>query len=368
MKPTATIEQWEQFCDGLKEAGREILATAGDADEATQAEGLRYLTRLLRSAIERQVEYADPLDPFMAPTRNERLRWGLDNPDSIYLMTAVDGRHEYELTGNIGTVPYFSLTSAETGLDSRQVTSGYLDGKAVKTDATGNFSIKIGGPERAGNWLRLAPGSSSVLLRQTFRNRNEEQGISCRIRLVSDTGPEQLMKVEDSIKRVQKAGGFFLNTGRTFLNLAGILGQDVNGLPAVDEKLKDKLGGDPSYAFFWSAFHVEPDQALLIHLAEVPECESWALCLYNHWLESLDYTRARINLNKYTCTPNTDGSVTIVVAHRQPDGGNWLNTCNHAHGNMMFRWINAKQTVAPQTALVQLNEIDWTRVLRRWDS
>ena len=145
MKPTATIEQWEKFCDGIKAAGREILATAEDADERTQAEGLRYLTRLLRGGIERQVEYSDPLDPVMAPTRNERLRYGLDNPDSIFLMTAVDGRHEYELTGNVGTVPYFNLTSSEMSVDATQVTTGFLNGSDVKTDAAGNFTIHVGG-------------------------------------------------------------------------------------------------------------------------------------------------------------------------------------------------------------------------------
>ena len=45
------------------------MSTAPDADELTQAEGLRYVTRLLRGAIERQIEYADPLDPFMSPRR-----------------------------------------------------------------------------------------------------------------------------------------------------------------------------------------------------------------------------------------------------------------------------------------------------------
>ena len=175
MEPNATIQQWELFCDGIKAAGREILSTGRGSDEVTEAEGLRYLTRLLRGGIERQVEYADPLDPFMAPTKNERLKWGLDNPDSIYLMTEVDGRYEYELTGNVGSVPYFNLTSAERGQDARQVTTGFLDRSAVKTDAAGNFTIRIGGPQRGENWLQLAPGSTTVMLRQTFGDRASER-------------------------------------------------------------------------------------------------------------------------------------------------------------------------------------------------
>jgi hypothetical protein len=191
--------------------------------------------------------------------------------------------------------------------------------------------------------------------------------MSYRIRLVSDVGPDRPLAFEQIEDRLAKAGGFVRNTGKTFLQLAGILGKDVNGLPAVDEALMQAMGGDPNYLYYWSAFKVEPDQALLIHLPEVPECENWGLCIYNYWLESLDYSRARINLNKFTSTPNPDGSVTIVLAHRQPEGGEWLSTCDHVLGNMMFRWTSAKKNVAPRTALVQLDAIDWPKVLRRWE-
>ncbi|MDB5424522.1 MAG: hypothetical protein JWQ29_1938, partial [Phenylobacterium sp.] len=237
MDPTATIARWDEFCDGLKAAGREILSTAPDVDEVTQAEGLRYLTRLLRGGIERQIEYADPLDPFMSSTKNERLKWGLDNPDSIYLMTDIDGRYEYELTGNVGTVPYFNLTSAERGVDGRQVTTGFLEGGDVKTDAAGDFTVRIGGPERPENWLPVTPASSSLLLRETFGDRAVEQPIACRIRLVSDLGPDRPMSLDDALKRNQKAQGFILNTGRTFLKLASTLREGVNRLPEADEKI-----------------------------------------------------------------------------------------------------------------------------------
>lgn len=367
MDSKASIEQWSQFCDGLKAAGREILSSADGQDEVIHAEGLRYVTRLLRSGIERFVEYWDPLDPFMAVTYNERLKWGLDNPDSIYAISAVDGRYEYELTGNIGTVPYFNLTSAEMGTNARQVTAGFLDGNDVKTDAAGNFTIRLGGPERSGNWLKLTPEANTVMLRQTFGDRAAEREMSARIRLVSDVGPDRPLTLDQALDRTKKAEGFVLNTGRTFLGLAGMLQKNVNGLPAVDEALMKAMGGDPNYFYYWSGFRVEPDEALLIHLPEVPECENWGLCLYNYWLESLDHTRSRINLNKFTSTPNADGSVTIVLAHRKPEGGEWLDVRDHVLGNMMFRWTSTKKNVAPQTALVKRDAIDWPKALRRWE-
>jgi hypothetical protein len=360
------IERWDAFCDGLKASGREILSSADGLDEVTQAEGLRYLTRLLRSGIERFIEYWDPLDPFLAVTYNERLKWGLDNPDSIYSITAVDGRYEYEIAGNIGTVPYFNLTSAEMGTNARQVTTGFLDGSDVTIDAAGNFTVRIGGAERNQNWLRLLPGSNTVMLRQTFGNRSLEKEMSVRIRLVSEVGPDRPLMLAQVLERATKAEGFVTNTGRTFLNLAKLIRQNVNGLPEVDENMMKAMGGDPNYFYYWSAFEVTHEQALLIHLPEIPECDNWGLCLYDYWLESLDYTRAPINVNKFTSTPNPDGSVTIVVAHHRSQGGTWLSTRDHVFGNMMFRWTRAKKKVAPRAALVRLDAIDWPNVLRRW--
>ena len=77
----------------------------------------------------------------------------MDNPDSVYLMCEIDGRYEYELTGNVGAVPYFNLTAAERGDDGKQVTTGVIDDRDVKTDADGNFTIHIGGAKRAQNWV-----------------------------------------------------------------------------------------------------------------------------------------------------------------------------------------------------------------------
>src|ERR1700761_4702253 len=236
------IQQWEAFCDGIKASGREILSSEGALDEMTQAEGLRYITRLLRSGIERFVEYWDPLDPFLAVTYNERLKWGLDNPDSIHSISAVDGRYEYEITGNVGSVPYFNLTSAEMGTNARQVPTGFLDGSAVTTDADGNFAVRVGGPELARNWLRLLPGSNTVMLRQTFGNRALEKEMSVRIRLISDVGPDRPLMLAQVLDRTQKAEGFVTNTGRTFLSLAKLMRQNVNGLPEVDETMMKAMG------------------------------------------------------------------------------------------------------------------------------
>jgi hypothetical protein len=204
------------------------------------------------------------------------------------------------------------------------------------------------------------------MLRQTFGDRSSEREMTARIGLVSDPGPDQPLMLEQVVDRTRKAQDFVRHTGQTFVKLGEVLRRNVNGLPEVDAALMTAMGGDPNYLYYWSAFEIRENEALLVHLAEIPECENWGLCLYDHWLASLDYTRAPINVNKFTARPNVDGSVTIAVAHRRPRGGIWLSTRDHVRGNMMFRWTKARKKVAPRTALVDLDAIDWTSALQRW--
>jgi hypothetical protein len=86
---------WEQFCDSLKRAGAQVLRAEAPASELDRAEGYRYLTRLLRLGLEMHLEYADPDFPgFFAPS-HETAKIGADNPDNLYLMARLNGRHEY---------------------------------------------------------------------------------------------------------------------------------------------------------------------------------------------------------------------------------------------------------------------------------
>ena len=56
-----TRATWHQFCDALKEAGDLLIEPGVPQDEQTQADGLRYLSRMARAALEWYVEFNDPL-------------------------------------------------------------------------------------------------------------------------------------------------------------------------------------------------------------------------------------------------------------------------------------------------------------------
>ncbi len=55
-------QSWDEFCDTLKSAGAALSFPGAPRDPFNQAEGYRYLTRLVRTGLMAFVEHADPCD------------------------------------------------------------------------------------------------------------------------------------------------------------------------------------------------------------------------------------------------------------------------------------------------------------------
>jgi hypothetical protein len=104
-------EVWRQFCEELGRAGERVLDEGLPADDLTRAEGFRYLTRLLRLGLEKQIEFAHPDFPQFYSLSHETAKIGNDNPDNYYLNCEVDATRDYLITGNRGSVAYMSIES-----------------------------------------------------------------------------------------------------------------------------------------------------------------------------------------------------------------------------------------------------------------
>ena len=88
--------KWDAFCDTLKAAGQELTNDHVPQDEQSQAEGLRYLSRMARAALEWYVEFNDAAFPVLYQPAHETIKLGADNPDNIYQKAVIDGRFDYD--------------------------------------------------------------------------------------------------------------------------------------------------------------------------------------------------------------------------------------------------------------------------------
>jgi hypothetical protein len=367
-KPAADAEQWVSFCDNIKATGMQILATGAEADPVNKSEALRYLARILRGALEMYVEYSDPVDPVLFKRTSEHLKYGFDNPDNIYSTCTVSERHQYEVRGNLGSVAYLSINLSNADLTGKMLLTGFLEADELSRDVQGNFVVRLGGEPQPKNWLPLPPGTNTLMIRQSFLDRSKETEAGYAIRRVSPRTAEDALTESRARENLRRAEQWFCRTGSAMLGWAKNLLSTMNELPAADQDYVRSLGADPRMYYYWSAWRLAPGEALLVHLPELPAEGMWSLCLTNFWLESLDYTQYRINFNSATAQRNRDGSVTVAIADTDPGVPNWLNTCGHAQGNMMFRWTKADRIIDPRVELVKLERVTWDDKLKRWPS
>ena len=137
----------------------------------------------------------------------------------------------------------------------------------------------------------------------------------------------------------------------------------INELPSDDQQnAARQRAATATIHYLQSYWKLADDEALVIEARRIPECSAWNFQLSNFWMESLDYRYHRISINKHSAAYEADGSVRIVVAHDDPGPGhpNWLETCGHREGGMLFRWIEADEHPGVDTRVVKLAELRQT--------
>jgi hypothetical protein len=342
---------WDAFCDALKRAGQQILRPEAPADDLTRAEGFRYLSRLARGGLESFLEFGDPRFPAFYSLSHETLKIGADNPDNLYQNARIDGRLTYRITGTRGTVHYLGLSTKAGGYGSTGALAptGFLDSTTLRVERDGTFTVTVSATPHDGNWLPMTADSAMLIVRQTFADRRNERRAELRIeRVGADDRPEPLTtaalaeKLGGAARFVDATAGLFADWARDFA-------AHPNALPRQDQARYQRAGGDPSIHYYHGYWALGPDEALVVHVPRIPPCDAWNFQLNNYWMESLDYRWHRIHVNAHTAVANADGSVTIVVAHRDPGRPNWLDTAGHDVGTMCFRWIGAREIVDPET-------------------
>jgi len=361
---------WGDFCDALKRAGDQVTAAGVPSDPLTRAEGFRYLTRLLRLSLEKHIEFGDSDFPQFYSLSHETAKIGNDNPDNYYLNCAVDGNRDYRITGNRGTVAYLSLETKAGSFagEGDMAPTGHVTIDELEVEDNGDFELLVSAREQAGNWLPMRPESDNILVRQTFRERAREQRARLHIECLNPVGSAVLEPARFAAQLAQVVP-FVEGTAGLFRQWMELFGGHINQLPANDQEMCIRAGGDPAIHYHNSRWQLAPEQVLVVEFVPPRPCQAWNFQLSNHWMESLDYRYHRICVNDYSAQPEADGRVRIVVSHReihelQPPGGiaawpfpNWLVTAGHSNGAMLLRYVGAREFPPVQTRVMPLDAL-----------
>lgn len=359
-----SAQAWGEFCDDLRALGAQVLAPDTPIDALTRAEGFRYLTRLLRLGLEKCIEYGDPDYPQFYSLSHETAKIGNDNPDNYYLNCAVDGRREYRISGNRGSVAYLSIETKAGSFSGGgdMAPTGHVDVDELEVAANGDFELLVSATRQAGNWLPMRSESDNILVRQTFRERAREQRARLRIECLNPQGQDTLAPAVFAAQLAQVVP-FVAGTAGLFRQWMAIFGSHVNALPPNDQQMCLRAGGDPAIYYHNSRWQLGPLEALLIEFTPPGRCRAWNFQLSNYWMESLDYRYHRISVNDHTAVPEPDGSVRIVVSHVEQSAvtgeacwrfPNWLETAGHSNGAMLLRYVAAQDYPPVRTRVLPL--------------
>jgi hypothetical protein len=347
-------EAWDEFCDTLKAAGAALKFPGTPQDAFSQAEGYRYLSRLVRAGLEGFLEDADPRAPILKRVVHETVKMGSDNPDNCYQNATISGAYEYRIVGERGTVNYlaFGTQAGHYGQGGGLPPTGFLEASQLAIDADGAFQIALSVRPQPGNWLPMQPETGLLIVRQTFLDRASETLATLRIE--RSDGPNQPLPLTaaDVDAGLRNASTLAAGASLLFAKWARDFQQHSNALPRFDQQVSNQAGGDPNIAYYHSHWQLGGDEALIIDVTP-PACRHWNFQLNNYWMESLDYRFFTISLNKHTALAAPDGSVRIVVAHADPGTPNWIDTVGHSFGTMCFRWVHAEACPVPQTRVVK---------------
>jgi hypothetical protein len=355
-------ESWEEFCDTLKAAGASLKFPGTPQDAKSQAEGYRYLSRLARAGLEGFLEDADPATPVLKRVVHETVKMGADNPDNYYQNASISGKYEYRIVGNRGSVRYlaFGTQAGHYGQGGGMPMTGFLESSRLALAPNGDFELAVSSEPRPGNWLPMQSETGLLIVRQTFGDRQKEKLATLRIERIDSpalpaSSTPQL--IDDGLRN---ASTLVAGASLLFAKWARDFQAHSNSLPRFDQEVSNRAGGDPNIAYYHSHFRLSSDEALVIE-AMPPRCDYWNFQLNNYWMESLDYRYFKIHVNSSTAVLEKDGSVRIIVAHRDPGLPNWLNTVGHEQGTMCWRWVRADSHPVPRTRVVKFQELGTLR-------
>ncbi len=330
-----------------------VTATADGAQWLDRAIDFWALSLALREVV------GDTLRPaFVWPLDDTPKHWfghdfpgasvgGVANPDNIYRNAFLDGERHYEVRGRVHAngPTTFSLeltrqTPGEMMLAppaGKKLAAdlgdqlGILTQREIQTDANGCFRITLD-PEPANgrvNHLRTAPGPLALNHRDTLANWRQVPN-ALEIHLLDDVAKGPELTEEELIRRTAHDLPGFVHFWTPFRR--GFLGapppNDVSPLFPRDGGWGYAAGG---------RYALAEDEAL-VFVTRSGGAAYTGFQISDPWMMVPDMRVHQGSLNGSQVVPDADGTITYVIARRDPGIANWIDTGGHAEGWFMLRW------------------------------
>jgi hypothetical protein len=323
----------------------------GLTDAVEVAEGLRLVTHLLAIGLETQFEDDAAHPVFRAIVTPWRKALG-DNADARYHDAPVHPAGVYRVRGRMAGAVYVSFTVEAGAVDGAfpSRTAGSLNDSGFDLADDGSFEITVGGRAQDRGWLALPPDAARITVRHYWEDVRSPNvppvpDLGLTIELVGGDVPSTPEAPTDaSVAASLRRMATFVRS-RT-LDIIPKPGEGdappfVSRVPHVFPHparpgAHALAAADAAYSM--APYLLGPDEALVMR-ARWPSCRCANVSLWNRQLQTFDYLRHRVSLNRAQAVVDPDGAVTMVIAHRDPGALNWLSTEGRPFGLVFWRFM-----------------------------
>jgi hypothetical protein len=326
----------------LSELVSAINADADDprwnfADDLDRASYREFAMHSLHHSLQFWLE-ADPVRPqfnrWFTPTK----KLLGDNPDTVYYGTVIDPTRSYRIRGNIANACYTSFTVevGTTGGNMSRKLGHTLNDDEFEVDAAGSYELIASATGSGPNWLRLDPEAGSITTRHYFEWKrcaalDPTLQIPLTITPLDDPGPPPVPDDAAVAANVRRAITFLrsvtVDWGHDPMPPGAIawVSPEPNAFtnpPADDGNLG--IGYAATDNIYRSArWKLEPDEALEIR-GRFPRCRFANIVLFNNHMQTPNYDRRQVSLNRVQTMYEDDGSFRMILAHADPGLPNWF--------------------------------------------
>jgi hypothetical protein len=118
---------------------------------------------------------------------------------------------------------------------------------------------------------------------------------------------------------------------------------NVMGDPSQWRESEGGGRGTPDQTYAMGPWALAEDEALELRL-RFPKATYCSAALWNRFSQTVDPRVHRSTINHAQAKPEPDGSVRILVAHRDPGHPNWLDTGGRHAGSLFWRFLLAESS------------------------
>jgi len=321
----------EQFLDIIKNADATFLNPEKNLDEQGKVDGYHHLFHLLHSAIQFYL-YNDPLKPSLMLLADEHHKFLGDNVDAVYYFTQLRSDQEYIIKGKRYDSCYlsFSMYGGEADGSIVDRVTNNINHTRIDFEEDGRFEIKLTQNPQGKNEFKMDEDVVNLFTREYFFDRFNSKESELSIENITPVETINPLTDEALAKRIRIMTTFFEQS--TWM---------APGFGTVDN------------VYCFGKFQLEDNQYLKIRLTS-PECCYWGIQTWNYLMQSMDYKKFPVSLNKGTTKANEDGSYTIYLSHKKMDVDNWISTANYKESIMFCRWLMSEEL--PEQPTVEVLE------------